>query len=220
MAINAKSEGRASAPILEAGTYHAICVQMVHIGTIKDEYNEGKFKDKIRIAWELPTEKHVYKEEKGEESRMISKEYTLSLHEKATLRKDLEAWRGKPFTAEQLEGFDVTAIIGAGCMLSVVHKTPVKVGGNVYAKISSVAKLMKNTKAIKPTIDEVLFMYDQPVDELVEVFKALPTFIQDKIVTSAEWIALKVERPTDEEEPDTTPKDEVAEAIAEDAPPF
>src|SRR3990167_3685661 len=35
----------------------------------------------------------------------ISKFYTLSLSEKANLRKDLEGWRGKSFTESELEGF-------------------------------------------------------------------------------------------------------------------
>jgi len=42
---------------------------------------------------------------------MISKRYTMSLGEQSTLRKDLESWRGKKFTPEELQGFDLNACI-------------------------------------------------------------------------------------------------------------
>jgi hypothetical protein len=37
----------------------------------------------------------------------INKEYTLSLGKKSVLRKHLETWRGRPFTDEELKGFEV-----------------------------------------------------------------------------------------------------------------
>jgi hypothetical protein len=57
------------------------------------------------ITWELPTELEVFHEEKGEEPYVVSKTYTLSMHEKATLRRDLESWRGQGFTEKEAEAF-------------------------------------------------------------------------------------------------------------------
>ena len=37
----------------------------------------------------------------------LRKDYKNSLHEKAGLRKDLEAWRGRRFTDAELAGFDL-----------------------------------------------------------------------------------------------------------------
>jgi hypothetical protein len=50
------------------------------------------------------------------------KNYTLSWSDKATLRIDLQAWRGRPFTAEEMRRFDLKTILGAWCMLNVIEK--------------------------------------------------------------------------------------------------
>ena len=42
----------------------------------------------------------------------INKSYTVSLHDKASLRKDLAAWRGKDFSDEEAKGFDVQYLEG------------------------------------------------------------------------------------------------------------
>jgi hypothetical protein len=47
---------------------------------------------------------------------VISKEFTLSMHEKSTLRQFLESWRGKAFTEKEALSFDVTALIGKPCL--------------------------------------------------------------------------------------------------------
>ena len=53
---------------------------------------------------------------------LISRRYSLSLHEKSSLRRDLESWRGRAFTQEELRGFDLEVLIGVGCLVSVVHE--------------------------------------------------------------------------------------------------
>ncbi len=232
MAINASNSGGSNVPVIEAGTYPARCIQVVHVGTVPDEYQGKKTTpNKVRIAWELPTELYKFDEVRGAEPRIISKEYTLSLSDKANLRKDLDAWRGKPFTEDELKGFDVSKILGQPCQLSILNGIGVT-SQKPYAKIAAVAKVMKGVTVADQVLDSVLFMYDLPIAELIEVFKSVPEYVQDKIVTSAEWAALKIERPvsesTEDESEGTTPSDEVAEAIAEgadagtdaDEPPF
>jgi hypothetical protein len=83
--------------------------------------------------WELP-------EELMDDGKpfVISKFYTNSLNEKATLRADLMSWRGRDFTSEELRGFDLQSILGAPCLINVVHDE------NKKAKVTSVAKLPKN----------------------------------------------------------------------------
>lgn len=229
MSIVASNKGGSNIEPIEAGTHVARCIQIAHIGTVEDEYKGKKTTpNKVRIAWELPNEMHVFDEDKGEEPRMISKEYTLSLSEKANLRKDLEAWRGKPFTDKELEGFDVATIIGHPCMLSIVNGT--SEAGNKYAKVQSVGKMVKGMTCPDQIGDAVVFMYSDDVETIKEKFLLLPEFVQDKIVTSREWAELKIERPVDPDAeqtdaPATEPQDEVAEALAEDAgdgekPPF
>lgn len=218
MAIIAKETGGSNIPAIEAGTHVARCIQIVHVGTVPDEYKGKKMTpNKVRIAWELPNELYEFDEAKGEEPRMISKEYTLSLSDKATLRKDLEAWRGTPFTEDELKGFDITKVIGQPCMLTVVNGTS-QATGNTYAKVQSVGKIVKGMTCPDQVLETVVFMYDDKVDEIIEKFKALPEFVQDKIVTSDEWAALKIERPAsdDSDAEGSVPQDEVAEAMADD----
>ena len=74
---------------------------------------KGKKQHKIRIVWQV---EEVRADNKPHQA---SKRYTLSLHEKAALRKDLESWRGRPFTAQELEGFDVEQVIGIAAILSM-----------------------------------------------------------------------------------------------------
>ena len=97
---------------IEAGTYLARCVQVIDLGTQTIEYmGELKQYRKVRLAFETPTETKIFKEENGEQPYMLSKEYTLSLGDKANLRADIESWRGKTFTQEELEGFDLANIL-------------------------------------------------------------------------------------------------------------
>jgi len=77
---------------------------------------------------------------------LVHKRYTCSLHEKSGLCKDLEAWRGKPFTPEELLGFDLENLLGKPCMLSVIH---VERNGSTYANVSGV---MKSPRGI-PTLN-------------------------------------------------------------------
>ena len=89
-----------------AGNFPARCYKIIHYGTIPTSYmGESKMTNTIRVDFELPTEMRVFDEEKGEQPLSISKEYTLSMNEKANLCRDLESWRGKKFTDEEAVNF-------------------------------------------------------------------------------------------------------------------
>jgi hypothetical protein len=77
---------------------------------------------------------------------LVQKQYTASLHEKASLRKDLEAWRGKPFTKDEAQGFDVERLIGATCLLNVQH---VERAGSTYANVTSLMRLPHGMPAMQ-----------------------------------------------------------------------
>ena len=183
MAINATSSG-VKRELTPAGTFAARCYSMVHIGTVTETIlNEVKTMNKVRITWELPTETRVFDEQKGEQPMVISKEYTLSMHEKANLRKDLESWRGKGFTEEQAENFDITKLLGIPCMLSIIHK--ISKSGSEYATISSIATLPKGMECPKQINKTFEFNYDDKFSE--DVVESFPDFIKDKIKKSDEY---------------------------------
>ncbi len=159
---------------------------MVHIGTVKNEYQgETKMLNRIRIGWELPTETRVFNPEKGEQPMMIENTYTLSMHEKATLRAVLQSWRGKPFTEDEARAFDVTKLLGVPCMINVIHK-PSKDGTRLYSNIAGVTPMPKGVACppqVNPTFELNYDEFDQAK------FESLPEFIRNEMKGSVEYLA-------------------------------
>jgi hypothetical protein len=184
--INATNDSKPR-ELVPAGNQVARCYSMVHLGTNIEEYmGEKKAMNKVRISWELPEEMRVFDEAKGEQPMSISKEYTLSMFEKANLRKELEGWRGKGFTEEEAKVFDITKLLGKSCLLNIIHKTSKT--GNEYAVINSISGLPKGMdcpKQINPTFE---FNFQDKFD--LKILESLPQFIRDKIKTSFEYKAI------------------------------
>lgn len=170
---------------IEAGSYPARCYSMIHIGTVNENFQgEIKTMNKVRITFELPTELKVFKEENGEQPHVISKEFTLSLHEKATLRAFLKNWRGQDFTEDEARSFDIEKLIGAPCMLNITHKKS-KDGTKTYAEIGSVSKLPKGLECPAQINPSYIWTYED-FDEVK--FSKIPEFLRQKMVTSFEYI--------------------------------
>ena len=184
MAIIATSNGGTSYEPIPSGSYPARCYSMIHLGTIEENIlGTVKKLNKVRITWELPTELKVFKEEKGEQPHVISKEFTLSLHEKATLRNFLKNWRGKDFTEDEAKAFDIEKLVGAPCMLNITHKKS-KDGSKTYAEIGSVSTLPKGL-ACPPQINESFIWTYENFD--ATKFGQLPDYLKNKMVNSDEY---------------------------------
>lgn len=154
MAIYAKASGSNFTPA-PAGTHAAVCVDVVDLGVIEATWNKKTLKQhKIRIVWQIDEERDDGK------PYNVSRRYTLSLHEKAGLRKDLESWRGRAFTQEELQGFDVETVIGVGCLVNVVHNDK---DGSTFANVAGVMKLGKGMTA--PTLREYTRVCDRDPQE-------------------------------------------------------
>lgn len=188
MAINATNNAPKREPI-PSGNYAARCYQMIHIGTVEEVImGEKKILNKVRIGWELPTEMKVFNEEKGEQPLVISEEFTLSMHEKSTLRKFLASWRGKDFSEDEAKCFDVSRLIGVPCLLNIIHKASKKDATTIYAKIGSISPIPKGFQIpaqINPTF---ILDYD---DFSLEKFSQLPDFIRIKMQSSLEFAAMQ-----------------------------
>lgn len=176
-----ETKGGGGTPI-EAGSYPARCVGVVDLGIQHNDFN-GKDQEKVRLIFELPTERiQVDGEDKP---RQLSKPYTASLHEKSTLRHDLDAWRGKPFTPEELAGFDLANVINAPCLLTVVNQEGKN--GSTYAKISGISKPMKGMDV--PPLENDPIKFDMDAEDAEDVLKTLPNWIQAEIQKSVTWKA-------------------------------
>lgn len=119
------------------GEHNAICVDVVDLGLQMTPWGE---KPKIRIVWEL-TECPM------EDGRpfIVNNRYSPSLDDRSTLRKHLRTWRGKPFTDEELKGFNLETIIGVCCKLVIQHSVNPK--GKTYANVEAILKATKKVEA-------------------------------------------------------------------------
>lgn len=168
---------------IDAGNYAATCIRVIDLGTQTHNYQgEEKSARKVRIFWEVP---EVTVEWEGvERPATISATYTASLHEKANLRKVLESWRGRSFTADELKGFDTKNVLGAACLLNVVHTEK---DGRTYANVAGVTPLIKGMQ--KPEVVGPIINFD--LDDFdAETLEGFHDKLKEQIKASPEYRAL------------------------------
>lgn len=182
IAITVKENQGGGYPPLEAGSYRAICYSIVVLGTTYNEVFDN-IQKKVMFTWELPDERITVDGE--DKPRAISATYTMSLNEKANLRKTLESWRGKQFTSEELRGFDITKVLGAPCMISTTVGTNTL--GKQFSKVSGVSRLPKGMEAPKDTENPKVIFDISNDDCPLEDMEKLPAFVQERIRQSEEY---------------------------------
>ena len=175
-----KSSGAGFDPVPE-GSHIAICVGLYDIGVQKVEYKvELKETPKLIVSCELPDVTMQGGDHEGE-PRLISKTYTASLSDRATLKADLESWRGRAFTDEELEEFDLANVLGKACMLQIIHNQN---GGKTYANIKTITPVDKGVPVPQPYNPLKAFDMDAP-SWLWELDNGgLPDWIVNKIKES------------------------------------
>lgn len=133
-----------------AGLQDAVCSKIFDLGMHQNRFT-GNLQHKILIVWELA---ETMTTGKYAGNRFVQhKEYTLSLNEKANLRKDLEGWRGKTIPEEKAkEGIDLEKFIGMQCTLNIQHET--SKNGNEYAKVVAIAPVAKSAPMLTPELPE------------------------------------------------------------------
>lgn len=186
------------------GVWIGRCIKVIDLGTQTVEFQgDVKHQHKLQVTWEVLGEDEngvpLVVEQDGVEVPMsISKRYTLSLHEKARLRADLEAWRGKPFTADELKGFDVSKLLGAYCMVNVVEQEGQN--GKSYSNISSITPLPRELAKHKPDSKTPLVSFDVDQPDM-KVFDTFHEKLQETIKASMEWQGRAGHKPVKSVEP-------------------
>ena len=139
-------------PLPESGTTQAVCCAVWDLGLQKTNFNgEEKTQHKVIIAWEIVEKINVPDSEYNGKPYMLNRKYTLSLGDKANLRKDLESWRGKPFTADEIKnGFDLDKLYGVNCYIGIKHEQDRNDLTKVYANVTAILPLPKGTAKIAP----------------------------------------------------------------------
>lgn len=118
------------------GPAAAVCVDVVNLGTVETRFGA---KHKLDIVWSI--DKRMKAKDRNSLGRpyLVQQRYTVSLHEKSTLRQHLEAWFGKKMSDKTVkEGFDLEKLIGRGAYLSIRHNES---DGKVYANVVAVMPL-------------------------------------------------------------------------------
>lgn len=183
MPLVASREPEKEYELTPADTHIATCYRVIDLGTqvtpFKDERTGAlKRQHQIQISWELDA--------LMADGRPFSvhKRYTLSLHEKSALCKDLQSWRGIAFTDAELKAFDLTNIVGTSCLIGIAHNTK---DGKTYANISSILKLPKGTKApalVNPKLSLILV----PGEFDADAYSKLSDSLRDTIKQSPEYM--------------------------------
>lgn len=175
MGTVATAKGNKDFELPAAGAVVGRCYMVADLGTQDTTYmGTPKKAHKILIAWELA--------ETMSDGRpfAISSRYTLSLFDQAILRQHLESWRGKTFTEEELIGFDVKNVLGAYCMLSIVHN---KDGDKTYANVKGVMPVPRGMEKFSPVNKDVYF--DVETGDL----NTIPEWVQNVVKKSDEYKA-------------------------------
>lgn len=136
MPIYARNKGGDFTPAPE-GLQQAVCCDVVDLGLMETKFGN---KEQVELRWQS--------EEKMDTGKpfLIIKRYTPSLHPKATLRSDLESWRGRKFSDDEAFEFDLEKLLYANCQINVVHN---KTDAGTYANVKSIVPAPKGAAALK-----------------------------------------------------------------------
>ena len=123
------------------GTHRAVCWRVIDLGLQDSTFGVKRV---CLISWQLD------EQQQDGSAFMVQRRYSMTLGKRSALREDLESWRGRAFTDQELEAFDLEALVGKSCLLGIKHAER---DGIVYANIASVTALPKGTKPLPPIDD-------------------------------------------------------------------
>lgn len=208
MSIMAKETG-SPRELLPQGNVQGVCYGVIELG-----HRTGKFgiKHEACVLFEIPSLRYE-DENKVDKPKGINKFYNITLHPDSNMGKDLTSWRGKAFTEQEKEGFDITKLIGANCLLNIAHKQ--KQDGTMKDEIASITPLMQGMAKLTP--ENTLVNYsiaDNGFD-----FAGVPEWAHKMIKESAEYKSKDAftepdsppapEDTTDHTEPPFNPTDDI-----------
>jgi len=170
-----------------AGMHLARCYRIIDLGTqVSDYKGQINHLKKVMCQFEVHGEDddgNPMTTDKGE-PLSISKTYTASLGDKATMRRDFATWRGKDFTVEEKNKFSLKNVIGVWAMLSIVKSTGSN--GKEYTNIEGINPVPKAMKANLPQGHNDPKIYSIPEHD-DELYNSFSDYIKTKIAASTEY---------------------------------
>jgi hypothetical protein len=139
MGLFASEGGSGTYELPEEGVFRGVCADVIDLG-IRPGF-EGKPTHKLALVFQI--------DQIGKDGKplQVQQWMTLSMNEKANLRKFLESWRGKKFEVGEAAGFDLLKLQGVSALLTLVHSRP-NAQNKVYANIQSISPLMKGMEPL------------------------------------------------------------------------
>ncbi len=167
------------------GTHVARCINYIDLGRADSEW-EGKITKKKRVVltFEFPEHKAVFREEDGPQPLGRTITYTNTLKEKSNLKKDLQTWRGKAFTAQEILGFDLDNVLGHPCQALVLHEP--KKDGTTRDKIKGLSKMPDSLQAPPPSCQP----WKYEIETHPKNFDKVPAWCKEEILNSDTYKAL------------------------------
>lgn len=172
MSMLASDNGGQEIEKLENGVYTAVSSAIIDLGLQRNEKFE-KVQRKFVLIWNILGEEVEINGEKL--PRTISKEYSFSIHEKSALRKDLQAWRGKAFSEEELQGFNILTILNKACQLQIILEEK---NNKKYNNIAGIISLPKGTQIESL---ENTYYFDMEDTKTWENYCKISNWIKEKI---------------------------------------
>lgn len=167
---------------IEPGTHSARCYGMVSLGTQPSNIKEYAPSFQVLLMFEFPSEiVEVNGEKKPMATNHFLKAYLGSVKKPSKTNLFLTSWRGRPFTQEELAGFDISKVVGKPCLLNIVHAER---GGKIREDIASISPLPKGMTLPIQFNQSVIYEIEEGRNEK---FMALPEWIQKRIELCSEW---------------------------------
>jgi hypothetical protein len=210
VAIMAKAKEESTFTPVSEGLHQAICSAVVDLGMQPGSQLYPNPKRQVYLRFDCIDEQVEFERDgvKVTGPARCGATYTLSLADKSKLRPLLESWRGKKFTQQELEGFDISKLLGVPCQVQILHNEK---GDKLYANVQTIVPFPKNMEKPKPPEDAILYSPSEP-DKAT--WERMPQWLQKKI---QERLAN-----TEEElsKPKATPPSSRAETDFDDEIPF
>jgi len=170
--------------IAPAGLHMARLYSIIDLGHQSVEWSgETKIMHKVVLTFELHGDDNEGKPLKTDDGKplIVSKRYTVSLGDQATLRKDLESWANKKMSASDRVNFDLKNLLDKFCMVNISHSEDGK-----YANISGISPIPSALKNVVPQgVNPINHFWLQDWDQ--DKFESLPKYYKEKIMESSEY---------------------------------
>lgn len=163
------------------GPHPAILYSLIDLGTQQGVCQGKPANPKRKIAMRFELHGEETKLEDGR-PRSIGKTFTLSSSAKGNLRPFMEGWRGKAFTDEEFEAFDLKNMLGKPAIVTIVED-------GEYRVINGISRLIAGMQA-PAMVNKQVYLSLEPEEFDSTVFDGLSDKMKETIGQSPEFQGL------------------------------